>query len=128
MMTYRTRGMVEAEFTREVVKFEKEHLGRGPVDAHTYFLNDMVLVRLHGILTPAEQKLVENLAGRDLVKEMRHRLFESSRPLLEYIVRNVLGCGLVSLYTDMSTKLNERIVVLVVDANLDEKFPQKEKR
>ncbi|MEZ4709828.1 MAG: DUF2294 domain-containing protein [Caldilineaceae bacterium] len=123
-----TRGMVEAEFTKAIIQFEREHLGRGPLDARTLFLGDMILVRLKGLMTPAEQKLAASGEGRDLVKEMRRQLFESSRPVLEDIVQSVVGCRLVSLHTDMSTKSGERIIVLVVDADLDEKYPAKGKR
>ena len=118
-----TRGMVEASFTKAIIQFEKEHLGRGPLDARTMFLSDMILVRLKGLMTPAEQKLAASSEGRDLVKEMRRQLFESSRPLLEEIVQNVAGVQLVSLHTDMSTKTGERMIILVVDTDLDQKFP-----
>jgi len=60
----RTRGEVEAEFTKAVIKFEREQLGRGPGDARTYLLGDMVLVRLRGMLTPAELKLSESREAR----------------------------------------------------------------
>ena len=83
----------------------------------------MILVRLKGLMTPAEQKLAANGEGRDLVKEMRRQLFESSRPLLEEMVQRVTGTQLVSLHTDMSTKTGERMVILVVNEDLDKKFP-----
>jgi uncharacterized protein YbcI len=118
----KTRGEAEAEFTRAIVKFEKEYLGRGPVDARTLFINDLILVRLRGILTPAEVKLAETHEGRILVKETRRQLFESSRPLLETIVQEVTGCRLISLHTDMSTRTGERMIVLTVDADLSERF------
>lgn len=118
-----TRGVVEADFTKAMIQFEKEHLGRGPLDARTIFLGDMILVRLKGLMTPAEQKLAANGEGRDLVKEMRRQLFESSRPLLEAMVQRVTGAQLVSLHTDMSTKTGERMVILVVNEDLDKKFP-----
>ncbi len=114
----RTRGELEAEFSRAMIKFEKEHLGRGPLEARTYFVDDLVLVRLRGILTPAEMRLAENREGQTLVKETRRQLFEVSRPLLEGIVQEVLGRQLISLHTDMSTKTGERIVVLTVDRSL----------
>ena len=60
-MTKKTRGQSEAEFTRAIVKFEKKYLGRGPLEARTFFLNDMIVVRLRGILTPAEAKLADNI-------------------------------------------------------------------
>jgi len=119
MTKKKTRGEHEAEFTKAMIKFEKEYLGRGPQDIKTMFLGDMILVRLRGILTPAEMKLAESREGRELVKESRRQLFESSRPLLEDMVRDIAGCRVISLHTDMSTKTGERVVVLTVDANFD---------
>jgi uncharacterized protein YbcI len=118
----KSRGEYEAEFSKAIIKFEKEYLGRGPLEARTFFINDMILIRLRGILTLAERKLAESHDGKTLVKESRRQLFETSRPLLEEIVRDILNCNLVSLHTDMSTKTGERMVVLTVDVNLDERF------
>jgi len=118
----KSRGEYEAEFSKAIIKFEKEYLGRGPLEARTFFINDMILIRLRGILTLAERKLSETPDGQALVKETRRRLFETSRPLLEEIVRDIVDCALISLHTDMSTKTGERVVVLTVDANLDDKF------
>lgn len=118
----KTIGQIEAELTKSIVRFEKEYLGRGPNDARTYIIGDMILIRLQGILTPAEQKLAESKDGRVLVKETRRQLFESSIPLLKQIVQEITGADLVSLHTDMSSKTGERIVVLVTDEKLDAKF------
>jgi uncharacterized protein YbcI len=127
-MEPKTRGMVEAEFTKAFIQFEREYLGRGPQDVRTIFLNDMVLVRLQGLMTPAEHKLAESDQGRELLKEMRRRLFEGARPALEEMTRTLIDCKVISLHTDMSTKTGERIVVLVVDANLDEKYPSTKRK
>ncbi len=117
-----SRGECEAEFSKAIIKFEKEYLGRGPLEARTFFISDMILIRLRGILTPAEMKLAETREGQILVKETRRQLFETSRPLLQHMVREIVGCELTSLHTDMSTKTGERVVVLTVDTNLDDKF------
>jgi uncharacterized protein YbcI len=121
-MANSTRGQKEAEFTRSMIQFEKEYLGRGPLDARTFFIKDMILVRLTGILTPAEQKLTETREGRVLVKETRRQLFESSRPLLEEMVMQVTGTKMISLHTDMSSRTGERIVVMTVDTSLEDVF------
>ena len=117
-----TQGQAEAEFTRAIVQFEKEYLGRGPVDARTFFIKDMILVRLLGLMTPAENKLAETSDGRSLIKETRRQLFESSKPMLEEIVSSVTGTALISLHTDMSTVTGERIVVFTVDQDLTRQF------
>ena len=118
----KTLGQIEAELTKAIVRFEKEYLGRGPKDARTYIIADMIFIRLQGILTPAEQKLAESKDGRTLVKETRRQLFESSKPLIEGMVQEITGANLISLHTDMSSQTGERIVVLVTDANLEAQF------
>ena len=123
----KTRGMAEAEFTTAMIKFEKEYLGRGPLEARTVFIDDMVLVRLQGILTHAEKTLAQTEEGRSLVKEMRRQLFETSVPQLEEIIQQVTGCELVSMHTDMSTATGERIAVFVLSENVAEKFPANRK-
>ena len=121
-MKSKTRGEIEAEMTQSIVKFEKEYLGRGPLDARSFFVNDMILIRLRGVLTPAERKVAESRDGQLLVKETRRQLFESSRSTIEALVEEILGCRVVSLHTDVSTKTGERVIVLTVDTNLDEVF------
>ncbi|MEM7332024.1 MAG: DUF2294 domain-containing protein [Chloroflexota bacterium] len=123
----KTIGQIEAEMTKAIVRFEKEYLGRGPKDARTYIIDDMIFIRLKGILTPAEQKLAENSKSRTLVKETRRQLFESSRPLLEEMVQEIAGATLQSLHTDMSSRTGERVVVLTTNENLEKKFQRLEK-
>ena len=118
----KSRGEYEDEFTKAIIRFEKEYLGRGPLEAQTYFVSDMVLVRLRGILTPAEARLAETREGQTLVKETRRQLIETSRGQIEEIVRQVLGCNVISFHSDMSTRSGERIIILTVDRNLEKSF------
>lgn len=121
-MSDMTQGQAEAAFTQAIVQMEKEYLGRGPVDCRTYFVDDMILVRLKGIMTLAEQKLADTRDGRALVKETRRQLFESSRQLIEEIVARILDCSVLSLHTDMSTRTGERVLVVVVNCDLVARF------
>lgn len=118
-MTKRTKGQLEAEISTAITKFEKEHLGRGPKEANTYIIEDMILIRLKGVLTPAEENLTRDSEGAQLIKQMRRRLIESSRPLLEEIIQNVAGVNIISLHTDISSRTGERIFVLCLNKNLE---------
>lgn len=110
-----TKGELEAEFTKRIIQFEKEYLGRGPVNARTFLINNMVLVKLQGVLNAAEEKLSENIEGQALVKEARRKLFETSRPILEEFVQEVFGTTMIDLYSDISIESGERIIVLTVE-------------
>jgi uncharacterized protein YbcI len=122
----KTRGEMEAEFSRAMIKFEKEYLGRGPLEARTFFVDDMILVRLRGVLTLAEQKLVQDREGQRLVKETRRQLFETLRVNLESIVAEITGCQLISLHSDLSTRTGERIIVFTLAENIEDNFRKKE--
>ena len=64
----KSRGELEAEITQAVIRFEKEYMGRGPLEARSYLVDDLVVVRLKNVLTPAEHKLAASpdpARGRD---------------------------------------------------------------
>jgi uncharacterized protein YbcI len=110
----KTRGPLEAEISDAIVRFELDYMGRGPEEARTYLLDDMVLVRLRGVLTPAERQLAgadSSPQGRDLIKQVRRELIEKARPLLEAIISDVTGRSVRSIHTDISTSTGERIIV-----------------
>ena len=102
-------------------------MGRGPHAVQTHLLDDMVMIRLRGVLTTAEQKLAEieeKSRGRDLIKQMRLELIEHGRPLLEAVVRDILAVDIVSLHTDLSTRTGESIIVFTLSAKPACLFPQ----
>lgn len=113
----KSKSDLEAEISQALIRFEKELMGRGPVETRTYLCDDLVVVRLKGVLTPAEVRLAadrDNQRGRYLLKQVRHEILEHSRPLLEVAIRDILGIPVKSLHTDISTKTGERVVVFTL--------------
>ena len=102
-------------------------MGRGPKDIRTHLLGDLLVVRLQGVLTAAEQHLVKSLPaekGRDLLKQVRTHLLETARPLLEAMVKEVTGMTVLSLHHDISTVTGEEVVLFT----LSEPVPIREVR
>jgi uncharacterized protein YbcI len=113
----KTQGEVEAAICDGISRFEQEYMGRGPKDIHAFLLNDLLVVRLQGVLTAAEQHLVKSLPsekGRDLVKQVRRQLIETARPVMEALIQEVTGATVLSLHHDISTVTGEEIVVFTL--------------
>ena len=113
----RTQGEIEAAICEGIRRFEQEFMGRGPKDIHTHLIDDLVIVRLQGVLTAAEQQLVQSLPaekGQGLLKQVRTQLVETARPVLESMVLEVTGTKVVSLHHDISTTTGEEIVVFTL--------------
>jgi uncharacterized protein YbcI len=100
-------------------------MGRGPKEARSYIIEDLILVRLKGVLTPAEQQLAKRADGVELIKKMRSTLIESARDKLSTIISDVSGAKVNDILTDISTTSGERVFVFIVDANLGRDLPRK---
>ena len=114
----RTQGEIEAAVSDGVTRFEQEYMGRGPKDIRTWLLGDLLVVRLQGVLTAAEQQLVRSAPpekGRDLLKQVRPHLIETARPLMEAMVQEVTGVQALSLHHDISTVTAEEVLLFTLD-------------
>lgn len=110
----KTQGEIEAAICKGMTRFEQDYMGRGPKNLQTHLIDDLLVVRLHGVLTIAEQQLVRTLTpekGRDLLKQVRTHLIETARPTLEVMVYEVTGVEVVSLHHDISTSTGEEVVL-----------------
>ena len=113
----KTQGEIEVAVCEGIAHFEQEYMGRGPKDIHTYLMGDLLVVRLKGVLTVAEQQLVASLPaekGRDLLKQVRIHLVETARPIMESMIQDVTGIRVVSLHHDISTVTGEEVVLFTL--------------
>src|SRR6187399_2005781 len=99
MTMLKSVGEIEAAIAEGISRFEQEYMGRGPKAIHAHLIGDLLVVRMTGVLTAAEQHLVKTLEpakGRDLLKQVRSHLIETARPLMEAMVQEVTGCKVLS--------------------------------
>ena len=116
----KTQGEIEADICEGVSRFEQDYMGRGPKDIRAHLVEDLLVVRLKGVLTAAEQHLVQTLAaekGRDLLKQVRTHLIETARPIMEAMVQDVTGVKVVSLHHDISTRTGEEVILFALSAS-----------
>ena len=113
----KTLGEIEAAICEGISRFEQEYMGRGPKHIHAHLVGDLLVVRLQGVLTAAEQQLAKSLPaekGRDLLKQVRTHLIETARPVMEAMVHDVTGVEVVSLHHDISTVTGEEVVLFTL--------------
>lgn len=113
----KSQGEIEAAICAGVSRFEQEFMGRGPKDVRAHLIGDLLVVRLQGVLTAAEQQLVKTLTpekGRDLLKQVRTQLVEAARSQLEAMVLEACDVPVVSLHHDISTATGEEVVLFTL--------------
>jgi uncharacterized protein YbcI len=115
----KTQGEIEAAISEVIRRFEVEYMGRGPANINTHLLKDIVLVRLIGVLTAAEQHLAKTHPpekGRDLLKQVRTHLVEIARPQLEALLKDIMNVRVVTLHHDISTVTGEEVLLFTLES------------
>jgi uncharacterized protein YbcI len=115
----KTAGEMEAAICEGMSRFEQEYMGRGPKDIRAHLIDDLVVVRMKGVLTAAEQHLVRTLPGekgRDLLKQVRTHLIETARPTMEAMISEITGVKVLSLHHDISTTTGEEVALFALSS------------
>ena len=118
----RTQGEIEAAISEEISRFEQDYIGRNPKDIQVHLIDDLLLIRLRGVLAAAERHLVKSFPaedGRDLLKRVRSHLIETTRPLMEAMVEKVTGVKVVTMHHDISTTTGEEVVLFTLARSPD---------
>jgi uncharacterized protein YbcI len=109
-----TGGELNAAITRAVVAAEREHVGRGPTRARTFYRGNVVVVILGQTMTRAERKLVD--AGRgEAVLAIRRELQETMRSDLTAAVERLTRCGVVAFMSASHLDPDLAVEVFVLD-------------
>lgn len=116
---------MEAKISEEMVKFEKEFMGRGPIETNTVIAKDAIFVRLKGVLTPAEVHVAKTPEGAELIKRTRFQFLNGAREILDNIVLRITGSKIISLHSDISTRNGERVIVFILDNDLEAQLKSK---
>jgi uncharacterized protein YbcI len=120
--SYNPRAMnasvMETSIRNAIIKFEQEFLGRGPDDVRACIVRDLVVVRLKGVLTPAERQLAKTAEGVDMVKRLRQNLIAQGRDKLCEQVSEITGARILGVFTDIDVQLGERVFVFTMDREL----------
>ncbi len=115
-----SKGQMEARISEAFSKFEIEFMGRGPRQIKTYILQDMIIIRMLGFLSPSERKLAETPHGVELIKKLRTMLFEGAKDEVEAIIAPIVNTKIISIHSDVSTKSGEKIILVTLGENLEE--------
>jgi CheY-like chemotaxis protein/uncharacterized protein YbcI len=109
-----TQEESEAAICDGIIRFQEEYLGWTSGRIHAHLIQDLLIVRILGVLTLAERQLGKSMSpekGRDLIKQVRKQLLELARPMLESLVHEVAGVKVLSMHHDLSTVTGEEVVI-----------------
>ncbi len=127
-MEFKAKRQIEAKISEAITKLERAQVGRAPQQVKSYIIEDIVVIRLKGILTPIEQELTKHPEGIDLIKRCRVCLVEKAQNIFKEIIHNLLNVEVITFYADISTEVNEGTIIFTLCENVEPKFKEKKRR
>jgi len=122
MKVAKTKGEMESLVKNAIIKFEQEFMGRGPDEVKAFIVRDLIVIRLKGVLTPAERQLAKTVEGVEMVKRLRQNLIAQGRDKLMEQMHTITGAKATALFTDIDTQIGERVFVFTLDRDLEAGF------
>jgi len=124
-MDGRSKKEIESAVSEAMTKFLKEQMGETADRVMTQIVGDAIIVRFRGILPPAERHMIKDQQGESLIKELKVKLIEKAKPLLEVIIKDVTAAEVVDIHSSFNVASDEWIEIFTLDKNLGEIIAEK---
>jgi uncharacterized protein YbcI len=118
-MNGKTKQEIESAVSQAMAKFLKEQLGEEVEAVITQVVGDTIIVRFKGVLPPAERHLVKDQEGVKLIKELKTKLIERAKPLLEAMVKNLTDAEVIDIHSSFDAESSERIEIFTLNKDLE---------
>lgn len=108
-----------------VAQFERENFHRSARQVRVHLVDDLILLRLQGVLSPAERSLAESKEGQTLMRQLLLREFDELQELLALKLNAVLTTRRVrSLSVDLDPVADERLIICRLDGLVDDELDE----
>ena len=110
----RGQGLL-ARISNEMVRAQKEFFGKGPTQAKSYFLDDMLIVVMRGGLTTAEQTMLE-FGHPDQVRRFRQLFQDEMTERLTSRIEEITGRTVVNYQSQVLFDPDLLVEIFVFDS------------
>lgn len=121
-MGNKTKQETESAVSEALTKFLKEQMGEQAEAVITQVVGDTIIVRFKGILPPAERHMAKDQEGERLIKELKARLIERAKPLLETLIKNLTEAEVIDIHSSFNVETGERIEIFTLDKDLEKTY------
>ncbi|MGE5584767.1 MAG: DUF2294 domain-containing protein [Bacillota bacterium] len=103
---------VQEDIAHAIRRFEHEYMGRSSKSVRVHFVDDIVVARARGILSPAERQLASAEEGRILIKQLWVKEMEGLKTVLRYQIEKLVGVPVSGLTVDIDPEEDEWLVIV----------------
>lgn len=110
---------IESAISEAMDKFLKKQIGEQAEAVSTQVVDNAIIVRFKGILPPAEKHMARSQEGLKLIKELKQKLIERAKPLLETMIESLVEIEVIDIHSSFDPGSGERIEIFTLNKNLE---------
>jgi len=118
-MNGKSKQEIESAVSEAMAKFLKEQMGEQAKQVITQVVGETIIVRFKGVLPPAERHMIRNQEGERLIKELKGKLMEKVKPLLEALIENLTTTQVIDIYSSFDVETDELVEIFVLNKDLE---------
>jgi uncharacterized protein YbcI len=107
-----------SRLSNEMVRAQKQFFGKGPTQAKSYMVDDMLFIVMRGGLTTAEQTMLD-FGRQDLVRQFRQLFEDEMTERLTSMVEEVTGRRVANYQSQIMFKPDVMVEMFVFDEPAD---------
>lgn len=119
MTDNKSKQNIESAISETVKRFFREHMGEQAETVTTKVVGDTIIVRFKDVLSPAERHMINDHQGGPVIKDLKGKLIEKAKPLLEVMIKNLTVAEVVDIHSSFDAETGERIEVLVLSEDIE---------
>ncbi len=107
-------GQLLAKLSTEMVRAQKKYFGKGPTQAKSYFVDDMLLIVMQGGLTTAEKTMMD-FGEDDKVRDFRQTFENKMTERLTGMVEEITGRTVLTYQSQILFDPDRVIEIFIFD-------------
>jgi uncharacterized protein YbcI len=112
-------GQLLATISTSIVAIIREHYGRGPMQAKTYALDDIIVVVMRGTGFTALEQTIMNDDGADRVVDMRHDFQRMMADRYRDTIQELTGRNVVAFLSQAHVEPDITMEIFFMDGPLE---------
>jgi uncharacterized protein YbcI len=105
---------IEESAVEAVRRFHQEQQGRAPQELRAHLVDDMLIIRSHGVFTETEVRLSDSEDGRRLIRSARRDQRALTRRTAEAAVSVAIGTPVLRSFFDLDVRTGDMIEVYIL--------------
>jgi uncharacterized protein YbcI len=108
---------IEHQFNMLIREIRKEHVGNGPKEINTRFIDNWVISEMIGNLTNVEKFMVGSNEGQRMVHEARTKLVKQiyKNPTVLKKIEDIMDAKVLNIFTDIDLDSDKAMTIYVFD-------------